>query len=189
MKPTLLPAWVQCKERLGVYRWCQDHLHSHRNSRIYTVDKHNEHFCMYRYKMAKRPKDIPQHKLVLYVVKGTFHASQGNGNTNSSATPTSTANTVKPLILMNELSIDHEIFVVPSPTKDEWFHQVNPHKMVPAMESTETREGKRLNIWESTSCLTYLTDAYDHEGLWKGSDLWERTQVNNWLTLHTAALG
>jgi gliotoxin/aspirochlorine biosynthesis glutathione S-transferase len=90
---------------------------------------------------------------------------------------------------MEELSIKHKVHVIESTSKEEWFHEVNPHKMVPAMESAETRDGKRLNIWESTSCLTHLADAYDSHGLWKGADLWERTQVNNWLTLHTAGLG
>lgn len=57
------------------------------------------------------------------------------------------------------------------------------------MEDTEIRNGRRLNIFESTSCLSFLVDKYDPQGILGGKDLWERTQVNNWLTLHTAALG
>jgi glutathione S-transferase len=61
--------------------------------------------------------------------------------------------------------------------------------MVPAMEDTEVRNGRRLNVFESTACLIFLVDKYDSDGVLGGKGLWERTQINNWLTLHTAALG
>lgn len=105
------------------------------------------------------------------------------------ATPTSTANTVKPLILMKELSVPYKIHVVKSTKNETWFHDVSPHRMVPAMEAMERRGERRLNIWDSTACLLYISDAYDHTGVWKGGDLWERTQVANWLTFLTAGLG
>jgi len=62
--------------------------------------------------------------------------------------------------------------------------------MVPAIEDSPDGCGaQRLQVWESTSTLTYLADAYDKDGLFSGKTLAERAEVGNWLTLHTAALG
>ncbi|KAB8070359.1 glutathione S-transferase [Aspergillus leporis] len=120
-----------------------------------------------------RPQ-IDSNSLTLYVVKST---------------PTSTTNFVKVLIAIEELSIPHNVFVLQSTSKQTWFHKINPHRMVPAMEDTEVRNGRRLNVFESTACLIFLVDKYDSDGVLGGKGLWERTQINNWLTLHTAALG
>ncbi|RDW70935.1 hypothetical protein BP6252_07498 [Coleophoma cylindrospora] len=121
----------------------------------------------------ERPNNIPLEGLVLYVVK---------------ATATSTHNTVKPLILIEELEIPHQYYVVEK-VSAPWFEKVNPHKMVPAIEDSVQGSDSRIQVWESTSTLTYLVDAYDTEGLFRGRTVAERTEVGNWLTLHTAALG
>ncbi|KAF2877962.1 hypothetical protein BDV95DRAFT_600651 [Massariosphaeria phaeospora] len=113
-------------------------------------------------------------KITLYVIKST---------------PTSGANIVKVLSLIEALSIDHNVQVVPSTKNDIWFHRISPTKMVPALEGLESNEGKRLNVFESSSCLEYLVDQYDDDGLYGGKNIWERTQVRNWLTMHTAGLG
>lgn len=61
--------------------------------------------------------------------------------------------------------------------------------MVPALEDRMPSSHEVIKVWESTSTLSYLADAYDYYGTWKGKDLKERADVGNWLTLHTAALG
>ena len=88
--------------------------------------------------------------------------------------------------------------VISRPGASAWFHAVNPHRMVPAMEAAcsgpepgraDAGGGRRLNVWESQACLTFIVDAFDAQGEFGGRDLWERTQVGNWMALHTAALG
>lgn len=65
--------------------------------------------------------------------------------------------------------------------------------MVPAMEDVEIYQvnGKpqRLNVFDSSACLTYLAEKYDKQGLYSGKDLCERTIVMNWLMSYTAGLG
>ena len=65
--------------------------------------------------------------------------------------------------------------------------------MVPAMEDVEIYQvngrPQRLNIFDSSACLTYLAEKYDKEGLYNGKDLCERTIVMNWLMSYTAGLG
>ncbi|KKK22374.1 hypothetical protein ARAM_005557 [Aspergillus rambellii] len=121
---------------------------------------------------------VPEDKLVLYVKK---------------ASPTSTANSVKPLMLIEALEIPHAIHIINSTSKETWFHAVNPYKMVPAMEDFEIyeRNGKprRLNVFDSSACLTYLAERYDKDGLYGGKDLCERTIIMNWLMSYTAGLG
>jgi len=92
-------------------------------------------------------------------------------------------------MLLEALSIPYAIHVVSSPKSTAWFHALSPQKLVPAMEDVEVRDGKRLSVWESSACLSFLVDKYDEAGEYGGRDLWERTQVRNWLALHTAALG
>jgi gliotoxin/aspirochlorine biosynthesis glutathione S-transferase len=99
-------------------------------------------------------------------------------------------NSVKPLFLLEELAIPHSVYVVDSPGKEAWFSHVNPCRMIPALEDfcDESKED-RVAVWESSSCLTFLADKYDHEHLFSGKDLRERAEVGNWMTLHTASLG
>ncbi|KAI2758343.1 hypothetical protein DTO006G1_6859 [Penicillium roqueforti] len=127
--------------------------------------------------LSVRPQ-IPDDKLVLYVKKSS---------------PTSTANAVKPLMLIQALKIPHELHIINSTSNETWFHSINPYKMVPAMEDVEIYQvnGKpqRLNIFDSSACLTYLAEKYDQEGLYNGKDLCERTIVMNWLMSYTAGLG
>ncbi|KAL6787268.1 hypothetical protein J3E68DRAFT_432282 [Trichoderma sp. SZMC 28012] len=128
--------------------------------------------------LSVRPTAIPEDKLVLYVKK---------------ASPTSTANSVKPLMLIEALEIPHAIHLIESTSKETWFHTVNPYKMVPAMEDTEvdpvSDEARRLNIFDSSACLVYLAEKYDLEGLYRGKDLHEKTVIMNWLMSYTAGLG
>ena len=105
------------------------------------------------------------------------------------ATPTSGANVVKVLMLIEALRVPHEIQVVPSPKTDSWFHDISPTKMVPALATTAARHERYLTIFESSSCLQHIVDEYDEGGEFGGRDLWERGQVRNWLTVHTAGLG
>ncbi|KAJ5488071.1 hypothetical protein LT330_008433 [Penicillium expansum] len=126
---------------------------------------------------AIRPS-IPDDKLVLYVKK---------------ASPTSTANSVKPLMLIEALNIPHHIHLIESTSNETWFHAVNPYKMVPAIEDVEVYDSngefQRLNIFDSSACLTYLAEKYDTEGLYRGKNLCERTIITNWLMSYTAGLG
>ncbi|OKL56661.1 hypothetical protein UA08_08296 [Talaromyces atroroseus] len=134
--------------------------------------------------MAASPEDqsvrppIPDDILVLYVKK---------------ASPTSTANSVKPLMLIEALNIPHHIHIIESTSNETWFHAVNPYKMVPALEDVETYEvngqSQRLNIFDSSACLTYLAERYDTEGLYRGKTVSERTIIMNWLMSYTAGLG
>ncbi|KAJ5665119.1 uncharacterized protein N7477_007567 [Penicillium maclennaniae] len=127
--------------------------------------------------LSVRP-EIPEDKLILYVKK---------------ASPTSTANAVKPLMLIEALNIPHTIHIITSTSNETWFHAINPYKMVPAMEDVEIYQvnGKpqRLNVFDSSACLTYLAEKYDKEGIYNGKDLCERTIVMNWLMSYTAGLG
>ncbi|KAL4949377.1 hypothetical protein BDW69DRAFT_198146 [Aspergillus filifer] len=121
---------------------------------------------------------VPDDVLVLYVKK---------------ASPTSTANAVKPLMLIEALNIPHHIHIIKSTSNETWFHTVNPYKMVPAIEDVERYEAngqtQRLNAFDSSACLTYLAEKYDTEGLYRGRDLCERTIIMNWLMSYTAGLG
>ncbi|KAJ5328937.1 Glutathione S-transferase/chloride channel C-terminal [Penicillium brevicompactum] len=121
---------------------------------------------------------IPDDKLVLYVKK---------------ASPTSTANTVKPLMLIEALGIPHHIHLITSTSNETWFHSVNPYKMVPAMEDSVEIESdsstERTNVFDSSACLTFLAEKYDTEGLYRGKNLHERTIIMNWLMSYTAGLG
>lgn len=107
--------------------------------------------------------------------------------------PTSTANAVKPLMLIEALNIPHHIHIITSTSNETWFHAVNPYKMVPALEDMERYEingqSQRLNIFDSSACLTYLAEKYDTEGLYRGKNLCERTIIMNWLMSYTAGLG
>lgn len=111
------------------------------------------------------------------------------------ASPTSTANTVKPLILLEALSIPHSIHIINSTSTETWFHAVNPYKMVPALEDIAVVDSgtspceERINVFDSSACLLYLADKYDKEGVFGGRGLRERASVISWLMGYTAGLG
>lgn len=113
------------------------------------------------------------------------------------ATKTSGPNVAKILILMDLLHIPYDYKVITSPSESDWFGEINPYKMVPAVTSSEEsvvlREGDQgktvLNVFESSACLTFLADKYDVEGLYKGKSLSERARVSSWLMAYTAGLG
>ncbi|CAG8926380.1 unnamed protein product [Penicillium salamii] len=95
-------------------------------------------------------------------------------------------------MLIEALGIPHHIHIINSTSNETWFHSVNPYKMVPAIEGLETLESEknqRLNIFDSSSCLTYLAEKYDTDGLYRGKNLCERTTIMNWLMSYTAGLG
>ena len=93
-------------------------------------------------------------------------------------------------MLIEELKIPHDVYIVGSPGKEAWFSAVNPCKMIPALEDfVDEAQSHRTNIWESSSCLNFLTDKYDTSCLWSGRDLFERAQIGNYMMLHTASLG
>uniref|UniRef100_A0A093VT20 glutathione transferase n=1 Tax=Talaromyces marneffei PM1 TaxID=1077442 RepID=A0A093VT20_TALMA len=112
-------------------------------------------------------------------------------------------NVAKLLILLDLLHIPYDYKVLTSPSESEWFGEINPYKMVPAITSLEEsvviqQEGGRekedkatavLNVFESSACLTFLADKYDREGLYKGKTLAERARVSSWLMAYTAGLG
>jgi glutathione S-transferase len=100
---------------------------------------------------------------------------------------------VKPLILIEALSIPHRIHIINSTKNETWFHDINPYKMVPAMEDrveSNNNSGTTLvNVFDSSACLQYIANKYDKDGLYGGRNLWEKTMVTNWLMAYTAGLG
>ncbi|KAF2235241.1 glutathione S-transferase [Viridothelium virens] len=125
-----------------------------------------------------RPANVPNKGLVLFVVK---------------ASPTSAVNSVKLVMLLEELGVPHEVVVLNNPGIEGWFKQINPLGLIPALEDdVRTAAGistQRVNVFESSSCMTFLADKYDTENVFCGRDLHERTIVGNWMALHTASLG
>ncbi|EEA28312.1 glutathione S-transferase GliG [Talaromyces marneffei ATCC 18224] len=105
------------------------------------------------------------------------------------ATHTSGPNVAKLLILLDLLHIPYDYKVLTSPSESEWFGEINPYKMVPAITSLEESATAVLNVFESSACLTFLADKYDREGLYKGKTLAERARVSSWLMAYTAGLG
>ncbi|KAM3427506.1 hypothetical protein MY4824_009412 [Beauveria thailandica] len=128
--------------------------------------------------LTVRP-DIPKDKLVLYVRK---------------AIPAPTANSLKPIMIMEALQIPYSIHLINSLSDETWYHEINPYRQLPAIEDVGVFEAgsgqeKRLNVFDSTSILVYLCDKYDKDGLYIGKNPVERAQVMNWLIAYTAGLG
>lgn len=105
---------------------------------------------------------------------------------------------------MDLLHIPYDYKVITSPSESDWFGDINPYKMVPAVTTTTTSaeeesvilkdgsqagKGVLLNVFESSACLAFLADKYDSEGLYKGKSLSERARVSSWLMAYTAGLG
>ena len=97
-------------------------------------------------------------------------------------------------MMIEALSIPHEIHLITSTRTQHWFHDVNPYKMVPALEDVEgyqNSDGKRqrLNVFDSSACLVYLAEKHDKDGLYMGRTRHERAVVMSWLMSYTAGLG
>lgn len=143
---------------------------------------------------------IAEDKITLYVKTGNsscfrilrHYASHQNAKLGS-ANATNTANTLKPLILIEALQIPHHIHIIMSTSNETWFHKVNPYKMVPAMEDVCTSSGtetkKWINVFDSSACLTYLAEKWDEAGMFSGTCNAERGSVQSWLMGYTAGLG
>ncbi|KAJ2902517.1 Glutathione S-transferase tcpG [Zalerion maritima] len=130
-----------------------------------------------------RHPDVDQDKLVLYVKK---------------ALPAPTMNSLKPLILIEALSIPHSIHIVESLSEETWYRDVNPYQLAPAIEDTETceetatGERRRLCVFDSTAILLHLAEKHDGGGgggTFRGGDVAERAAVTSWLVAYAAGLG
>ncbi|KAG6066169.1 hypothetical protein E4U32_006432 [Claviceps aff. humidiphila group G2b] len=127
---------------------------------------------------TKHP-EVAQDRLVLYVRK---------------AIPAPTANSLKPLMILEALEIPYSIHLITSLSQETWYHEINPYKQLPALEDVdllETSGGnkRRLNVFDSSAMLIYLCDKYDKDGLFIGRNAVERAQVTSWLIAYAAGLG
>ena len=72
---------------------------------------------------------------------------------------------------------------------DAWFWEINPLRMVPAIQDKVSPDGSRPSVFESGACLQYIASKYDVEGKFGGRNEWEEAQVLSWLAMHDANLG
>ncbi|KAF2656944.1 glutathione S-transferase [Lophiostoma macrostomum CBS 122681] len=93
-----------------------------------------------------------------------------------------------PLMLLECLGIGHHVEVIDCKS-DTWFANINPLRMVPAIEDVESPDGTRPTVFESSACLRYIAEKYDGKGDYRGRTGWERAQVSSWLAMHNAGLG
>ncbi|KAF7128642.1 hypothetical protein CNMCM5793_003493 [Aspergillus hiratsukae] len=100
---------------------------------------------------------------------------------------TSYINYIKPLILAREMHIPHLLSVID--TKDEWFYRIHPERMVPSLRDEDPTTKQEVIVFESTACLQYLADRFDHEGTWTGRTATEKGAVLSWTAYQTAGLG
>lgn len=110
------------------------------------------------------------------------------------AIPAPTANSLKPLMICEALSIPYSIHLIKSLPEESWYHEINPFKQLPAIEDVEVYENgagekRRLNVFDSTAIFIYLCEKYDKEGEFIGKNNIERAQIMNWLIAYTAGLG
>ena len=91
------------------------------------------------------------------------------------------------MILAAELDCPHVISVVD--TTQEWFYSLHPERYVPALKDRDQATGKDCIVFESTSCLQYLAEAYDKNGDWTGRNAFEKAAVITWTAYQTAGLG
>ncbi len=97
-------------------------------------------------------------------------------------------NWIKPIILLESLGVSYDTVVLDSAAaSSEWFRNIHPQRMVPAL--LDTHEKERVNLWDSSSILDYLGHRYDGSKEWVGKTLSEKAEVSNWLTFETASLG
>ncbi|KAJ0418005.1 O-methyltransferase-domain-containing protein [Aspergillus carlsbadensis] len=111
-------------------------------------------------------------RLILYVIK---------------ADQTSYINYIKPLIFARELKIPHVLSLID--TKDEWFYRIHPERMVPSLKDQDPDSKAEVIVFESTACLQYLADRFDHDRSWTGRNAAEKGAVLSWTAYQTAALG
>lgn len=74
-------------------------------------------------------------------------------------------------------------------TRDEWFYEVHPERMVPSLKDQDPVTGQKVIVFESTACLQYLAERFDSHGLWAGKTAYEKGTVMSWTAYQTAALG
>lgn len=103
------------------------------------------------------------------------------------ADQTSYINYIKPLIFARELNIPHVLSVID--TKDEWFYRIHPERMVPSLKDQDPETKQEVIVFESTACLQYLADRFDHDRSWTGRNAQEKGDVLSWTAYQTAALG
>ncbi|KAI3326355.1 glutathione S-transferase [Xylariaceae sp. AK1471] len=103
------------------------------------------------------------------------------------ADQTSYINYMKPLMLAEELGINHVISVVD--TKATWYHKIHPERYVPALKDWCSVTEKEIVVFESTACLQYLAEQYDQAGAWSGRNAAEKAAVLSWTAYQTAGLG
>ncbi|CAD6565531.1 MAG: hypothetical protein ASARMPRED_007311 [Alectoria sarmentosa] len=111
-------------------------------------------------------------RVILYIIK---------------ADETSYINYIKPLILAAELDLPHVLSVID--TKDQWFYQIHPERMVPSLKDKDPVTGEEIIVFEGTACLQYLADRFDTEGVWTGKTAFEKGNVYAWTAYQTAGIG
>ncbi|KAI0182495.1 glutathione S-transferase [Xylaria flabelliformis] len=117
--------------------------------------------------------DVPYGgRVIIYIIK---------------ADPTNYINYIKPLMLAQELELDHVISVID--TRSEWFYSIHPERYVPALKDWCSATERELVVFESTACLQHLAEQYDPRGLWRGSNAAEKAAVFTWTAYQTAGLG
>ncbi|KAI0390335.1 glutathione S-transferase [Xylariaceae sp. FL0594] len=117
--------------------------------------------------------DVPYDgRVIIYIIK---------------ADQTNYINYIKPLILAQELELDHVISVID--TKAEWYRSIHPEKYVPALKDWCPATERELVAFESTACLQHLAETYDLRGLWRGRNAAEKAAVFSWTAYQTAGLG
>ncbi|KAI0176002.1 hypothetical protein GGR52DRAFT_340424 [Hypoxylon sp. FL1284] len=128
-------------------------------------------------------------RVVLYIMKGELHNSVYDtiANWTGKADQTNWINFIKPLILAEELQIPYLLSLVD--TKGEEYRKIHPERYVPALRDIDPQSRKEVTVFESTACLQYLSDRFDHDGEWTGRNAWEKAQVLSWTAYQTAGLG
>jgi glutathione S-transferase len=85
------------------------------------------------------------------------------------------------------MHIPHLLSVID--TKDEWFYRIHPERMVPSLRDEDPTTKQEVIVFESTACLQYLADRFDHDGTWMGRNATEKGVVLSWTAYQTAGLG
>ncbi|KAI1653957.1 glutathione S-transferase [Daldinia decipiens] len=111
-------------------------------------------------------------RIILYIIK---------------ADATNYINYMKPLMLVEELQIDHVISLID--TKSDWYRQIHPERYVPAIKDWCPDTKTEISVFESTACLQYLSERYDENGFWAGRNAAEKAAILSWTAYQTAGLG